>query len=166
MLVWALTVGVALTLVGAVALMVGPRMLGLEGVIVLSGSMEPDLNAGGIAFVEPSVQPEAISAGDVISFRSHSGQRVTHRVVEVIGEAPGLSFRTKGDANDDPDPQLVSSRDLMGRVSFDVPYVGFLAQRLRERVWFYLALGAPAAMLIANELASVARELRRKEVAA
>lgn len=161
---WALTVGIAFALLGTVGLMAGPRLLGWEGVIVLSGSMEPDLDVGGLAFVDPSVAANEISAGDVISFRSPSGQRVTHRVVEVIGSGATVSFRTKGDANDDPDPQLVSSRDLMGQVRFDFPYAGYVAERLRERVWFYLVLGVPAALLISNELVSIARELRRRKV--
>jgi hypothetical protein len=47
-----------------------------------------------------------------------------------------------------------------------VPYVGQLAQQLRDPTVFYLVIGIPAVLLIANELRNIFRELGRKEARA
>jgi signal peptidase len=157
---WAVTIAVSLAILAAVLVLTGPRLLGWQGVIVLSGSMEPELRVGGLAFVDPDVGAADIEPGDIISFRAANGQRITHRVVETVRTDSALSFRTKGDANDDPDPDLVQAHDVLGRVRFDVPYAGYAAQLLRQRLWFYLLLGVPGGILVANEMASIVRELR------
>jgi signal peptidase len=163
---WAATIAVSLAVLAAVLVLSGPRLLGWQGVIVLSGSMEPALKTGGLAFVDPDVPPSQIHAGDIISFRGRNGQRITHRVVAVEWTEGALSFRTKGDANEDADADLVSAREITGKVRFHIPYAGYAAQLLRQRLWFYVLLGVPGGLLVLNETGSIARELKRGRKAA
>lgn len=160
---WAVTLAVAAALVGALALMVGPRLLGWQGVIVLSGSMEPVLKVGGLAFVEPVSDPTTVKAGDIITFHSlrNPNQQISHRVIEIINDDEGLRFRTKGDNSELPDQQLAPASNLVGKVRFHLPYLGYAADKLRHRENFYLLFGIPAGLLIINELANIMRELRR-----
>lgn len=58
---------VAVLAMAACAVVVVPRVLGWHGVLVLSGSMAPALEPGGVAFVD-RVRPEAIREGAVIAF--------------------------------------------------------------------------------------------------
>ncbi|MEO6198060.1 MAG: signal peptidase I [Dehalococcoidia bacterium] len=155
----------ASAVLAAVLLLVGPRLLGWQGVIVLSGSMEPAMQVGDLAFVDPSADPYDMRVGDIITFRSphDRGQTISHRVIEVVDTGPGLSYRTKGDANEDPDPETVPVRDIVGEVRVQLPYVGRVAQQLQDRLVFYTILGIPAALLIFHELGSIARQFKRKE---
>ncbi|MBC8091842.1 MAG: signal peptidase I, partial [Pseudonocardia sp.] len=101
---------VLLALLLALAVAVVPAAVGGSTLTVLSGSMEPTLPVGSVVVVRPR-PPAEIGTGDVITFLardpgSDATRVVTHRVVEVL---PGPEFRTRGDANPDPDPGLVAA---------------------------------------------------------
>lgn len=102
-------------------------LAGYRPVVVYSGSMEPGLATGALAFVE-SVPSEQIAVGDVVTFTDphQPGRLVTHRVVETV-ERPegGLAYRTKGDANLARDPWAIALPESAGRLAFDVPYAGY-----------------------------------------
>ena len=102
-------------------------LAGYRPVVVYSGSMEPGLPVGTLAFVE-RVPAENVRVGDVITFGDphQPGRLVTHRVVETAETDEGeLAFRTKGDANLNRDPWAIALPDEAGRLAFDVPYVGY-----------------------------------------
>ena len=165
---WTVTVFGVLAIVFAVTLLAGPRLLGWQGVVVLSGSMEPEMQVGDLVFVDPGADVQAVEVGDVITFHPayDRQQMVSHRVIEVVNDEAGLSFRTRGDANEDPDAHLVPANDVVGTIRLQVPYLGQIAQRLRNPAVFYIVLGIPAAFLIAHEFGNIARQLRRKEAEA
>lgn len=105
----------------------GLFLAGYKPVVVYSGSMEPGLPVGTLAFVE-SVPAESVRVGDVITFGDphQPGRLVTHRIVETAETPEGeLAFRTKGDANLNRDPWAIALPNEAGRLAFDVPYVGY-----------------------------------------
>ena len=66
---------------------------------------------------------------------------VTHRIVSIEGDV----FRTQGDANPDVDPwtfQLTSTSQ--SRVSYSVPYVGYVFIALQDRSLRMIVIGVPA----------------------
>ena len=94
--------------------------------------MEPAMPAGSAVFVE-DVGSKAVEKGEVITFRQRASvaageddgtNLVTHRVVEVLEREDGRYFRTKGDANEDPDSRLVPAEALVGERTFSVPVPG------------------------------------------
>lgn len=113
-------VALVAVVVAASVVLVVPRVLGWHGVLVLTGSMAPTLEPGGVAFVD-KVRPESVRVGDVITF-SRPGGQVTHRVVEVTATVDGPMFRTKGDANEVADPWVVESRALVGKLRYALPH--------------------------------------------
>jgi len=124
-------------------------LLGIRATTILSGSMSPSLRAGDMVLVR-EVSASSVRPGDVIQFW-RDGEAVVHRVVEVRQEGGSWSFITKGDANPSPDPTPVSSSQLMGKVVFQLPKVGWLAifvkeatvslwSFLRDRAVFFLSL--------------------------
>ena len=86
--------------------------------------------------------------------------RVSHRVVEVVKEGGNLSFRTKGDANEEPDKQLVAASSLTGRVIFRVPQAAKVTGSLEQRGLAFGLVLVCGVILIAMELEKVFRELR------
>ena len=154
------SVVVALALVGVMLFFLLPWVLHWDVQVVLSGSMEPAMPVGSVVLVRP-VDPEAVAVGDIITFRQHgSPDFVTHRVVEVLNEE-SLSFRTKGDANEEPDTSLVPADALRGRVWVTIPYLGYVTQHARQPWGFLLLVGVPGSLIIAGELFHIFTTLRR-----
>ncbi len=108
-------------------LSIGVMLFGLHPYVVLSGSMEPALRTGSVAYVR-SIEPEDVEVGDIITFSIDSDTVATHRVVEIVGSGSSLSFRTKGDANNVEDSALVRSSQLVGKAVFSIPELGRLLE--------------------------------------
>lgn len=147
---------------GFVVLFTMPGVFGAEGsYVVLSDSMSPHIQAGDVVVIGPA-SADTIDRGDVITYRDTAGavatgdtERVTHRVVEVVETEDGVRYRTQGDANDDPDPALVSPSQVVGEEWFHVPWVGYLVTFASSRNGILLFVVAPSLLLVASELYSV-----------
>ncbi|AIY82371.1 MAG: signal peptidase I [Clostridium baratii] len=99
-------------------------LLGYKFYDVLTGSMSPTINPGSLIIVK-EIDDSEVKEGDVITFKGTSTSNLTtHRVVEVIEKNNSIKFQTKGDANDVLDPMLVDEGLLVGKVVFNVPYMG------------------------------------------
>jgi signal peptidase len=99
---------------------------GYRTVAVYSGSMEPVLHVGSLAWVK-AVPSEDVRVGDVITFQDPQtpGRLITHRVVRRFRHDGRLVYRTKGDANRVLDPWTIALPGTVGRYSFDVPVIGY-----------------------------------------
>lgn len=131
-----------------------PAAAGYQLYIVEGGSMSPAFEAGSIVLVRP-LEPAEVRAGDIITYRDPDPERegtiVTHRVMSVNRTEP-LSFVTRGDANDADDPLPVPAGNLIGRVDYSVPYLGFLFNFVKTRTGILLLLIVPAVLIIVSEL--------------
>lgn len=150
--------GVTAIAVGAAAFLVVPQLLGWQLITLVSGSMAPTYPADSALIVKP-VDPAAVSEGDVIVFVAEDDRpMVAHRVVAIETTAGRTAFVTKGDANEDPDYDLVLASDVRGRVVAGVPYLGLFVRAVHHPVGFALLLVLPALALIGQEIASIRRE--------
>ncbi len=123
----------ALALVG-IGSSVVPRVMGMQPYAIISGSMEPAYPTGSLVYADP-VDGVALQVGDVAAF--WQGEEVIiHRVEAIDGDAGELV--TKGDANEDVDLRPVPFQNVLGRVVFSMPLVGY----------FLMALGSTAGMLL------------------
>lgn len=131
-----------------------PSVLGYRFLIVVSGSMSPTFEAGDVVAVR-RVDPRQIQPQEIITFRDPLNPRmlITHRVTAVGGQGSQLAFDTKGDANQVADRYRVVEGSVLGRVSFHVPYLGYLVQFARTPTGLGLFVIAPGMALIALELA-------------
>ncbi len=156
-----------LVIVGALVLLLAPRLLGANLLVVLSQSMEPTIPMGSIVVSQPNTAADEIGVGDVITFNALGPNGdpalITHRVVEVLGISSGIRFRTQGDAVEDPDMTLVSSSNLVGRVWFSLPLAGYMVAFIRTPVGYLVLIGLPALLLILSEWIEIIRSLREDE---
>ena len=129
-----------------------PGIAGYKLYIVLSGSMEPELHTGSLVIVKPA-DPIKLAVNDIITFRSldNIDALITHRIV-AINSGENLSFATKGDANDVNDPQSVLAANVVGKVSFSLPYVGYVLNFARSKMGLLLLVILPGVVLIILEL--------------
>ena len=130
--------------------------------VICSGSMEPELKVGSLVITRP-VEPQEIVVGDIIAFTPKGvtlgENEIAHRVIG-IEEASPLYFKTKGDANANPDPFTVPARNLVGRICFKAHYVGYVAGFLKTPWGFLLGLVIPGLILITMYITSIRRMLR------
>jgi len=91
-------------------------------VVVTGGSMEPALSAGDVCVYRRSAD---VRPGQMLVFEREGAGLIVHRAVTV-----GLhgEVRTKGDANETPDSELVSRESVRGPVMLALP-VGWLLNR-------------------------------------
>lgn len=133
----------------AIAL-VGVRLVGFKVFTVLSGSMEPAYPVGSLIYVK-KVDYTKLKSGDVITFMLDENTVATHRIVEVVPDEENpsvLRFRTKGDANDSEDGQLVHYKNVIGTPVLVIPKLGYLASFIQSPRGRYAAISAGAVLLL------------------
>jgi len=86
--------------------------------------MRPAFDAGDVAIVA-KVPADAIREGDIIQFRKEK-ITVMHRVIEIQETEDTKFFITKGDANNAPDLAPVVPEQVVGKVVFTIPKVGWV----------------------------------------
>lgn len=126
---------------------------------VLTGSMEPRLRVGSLVVTVP-VEPDTIKVGDIITFRpaTGSGNTITHRVIGIEQNSP-LRFETMGDANTRPDSDTVLQQNVVGKVTFNVPSVGFFTEFLKTPAGFVFGMVIPGIVIMTLYVASMWRAL-------
>jgi len=146
----------AVVLLAALFLGTHISLFGYEVKVVQSGSMEPAIQVGSIVIIVPET---AYKVGDVITFGPDTRKQIpiTHRIAEVTDGG----FVTKGDANENTDPQPVAERDVIGRVAYSVPYIGHVVAFARTKLGYWLLVGLPAAAIILDEFADIVWEIRK-----
>ena len=108
------------------ALLVLMLFFGARLYSIQTGSMEPNYPVGTMIVVEP-VEFDQLRKGDVITFVS-GGMTVTHRLIDIDKDTRQLT--TKGDNNNVADSSELSYDNVIGRVEFAIPYVGYLVLML------------------------------------
>ncbi len=98
-----------------------------QPIAVLSGSMSPTFNRGDAVVINKLTtrEKDELKEGDIIQFVSGT-KYVVHRIVDITNDENGNKlFVTKGDHNNTIDATKVALEDVIGKVSFVVPYIGY-----------------------------------------
>lgn len=127
--------------------------------VVVSGSMEPTIKTGSVAFTK-TVDLKNIKSGDIIAFTSPSDSKDTilHRVNSISSIDP-LLFKTKGDHNNDIDAWDVPDVGVKGVYFFAIPYLGTLAATLRQPWGFAMVVGLPAFIFIISQILNIKKAI-------
>lgn len=92
-----------------------------------SGSMEPTIMIGDAIIVDKTVakDPSKLTVGDVLVFKIKD-TIYTHRIIEIKEVNGKKAMITKGDREGQAiDTWVVTSENIIGRVKFKIPYVGW-----------------------------------------
>ena len=130
--------------------------------VVQSGSMEPVIKGGAVVIVRPV---ETYKINDVITFRQRgkAGIPITHRIVGIKVEEGNLIYITKGDANDANDAREIRDRDILGKVLFDIPYVGYAVAAAQKPIGFMALIIIPAALIMYDQGIRIWKEIKKKK---
>lgn len=99
-----------------------PDFFGYKPFIVVSQSMEPEINKGDLVIVKIS-DTKSLDVGEVISFRNKDNKVVTHEIVEVITDDE-IKYKTKGIANPSADENFVTQDKIEGKYAFKISGFG------------------------------------------
>ena len=109
-------------------------LLSLKLLVVLSASMGSALPVGSLALAIPQ---EEYLVGDIVTFKiPNSNELLTHRINSVKASgcqcvtaeaADGVRvYETQGDANNVADDWELTDEEILGKVVFHLPYLGYL----------------------------------------
>jgi len=105
------------------------------------------------------VPAEELAPGDVIVVQEPgpSGRTVSriHRIVSLDHDGGNFVVRTKGDANEAPDPGLYVAPDHALAYSFHVPYAGFFLGFVTTTAGWIVLIVLPALALCCFTVRSV-----------
>jgi signal peptidase len=155
----AVVAAVLVAVAGLVFLALAPRLVGFQGHVVVSGSMEPRLSPGDVVLTRP-VLPQDLQPGQVLLFPDPEGadRLVLHRLVSF--DARG-DLVTRGDANQSNDGSHVPASSVIGEAQLRVPYVGLPAYWRLTAQWGHL--GGLTVLLAAATVSTVGGSRSRVE---
>lgn len=159
---WIVNIGIGLLIVLIVLSLVSKYnrsdyILNFAPMKVLSGSMEPQIKVGDMVIAK-KIEPCLIEEGDIISYRMNNKVNVTHRVLEVFNEYDDFSFKTKGDANNIEDSELVLEDNVIGKLVFRVPKVGYFIDFMTKPLGFLALFILPITILLGSEAISYVKQ--------
>lgn len=132
---------------------------GARGYAVVTDSMAPTLNRGDVVFVK-QMEFESLNEGDIVTVQFADGSGFfTHKIVSIDYFAGAI--RTKGDANESEDPQPSMSEQIMGKMWYSVPLLGYFSIAFNEMNVITLSV-ILAVVLIIITGASVLVSTKRK----
>lgn len=127
-----------------------------QALIVLSGSMTPFMLPGDM-IIAKSVNPDELTVGDVMVFRGvgeKADSLVTHRIIS-IQEGKERVFQTKGDANEEKDDFTVPASKVVGKLTFVIPFAGYLPEASKNKNLFFLTVILPAGLIVLDEIKNI-----------
>jgi signal peptidase len=98
----------------------------------ISKSMEPTLKVGDLLVVQGIKNAESVYAnpndGEIIVFRDprNLNNFIVHRAINKTLRGGAWYFETKGDNNASPDPWSVPENNLIGKVIWHLPLIGYV----------------------------------------
>ncbi len=99
-------------------------IIGIRAYTVLSGSMEPELHPGDVTIIVNKNKVN-LNKNDVITFKTDNSI-ITHRIIEKKDEG----YVTKGDNNNVIDSFIVKPENIIGKVVFHIPKIGYIIKFL------------------------------------
>lgn len=143
---------IMIILVLLAGIMFVPRLLGYQSLAVLSGSMEPEISVGSIVYTKET-DPTSLQVGDIITYRLSADTMVTHRIAEINTE--DQTVVTKGDANDIVDGSPVAYSDIVGKVAFHLPWIGYISIYIKTPIGIGVICGVLIAIILLNFLPEI-----------
>jgi signal peptidase len=149
--------------IGLVAAVTVPVAFGLHPMTVLTGSMRPTIQPGDMV-VDQSISPSQIRVGDIVTFRDPHGTRtITHRVREVSISEGQARVTTRGDANDTVEKWQVPLTGSVGRVTYQVPKIGYPVTWSHTRNGRLAMISIPALVLAIWAMVKIWRSNEEEE---
>lgn len=128
--------------------------------VVESGSMQPAISQGSVIVIKPQdnyIKNDVITALDSAS----SKVSVTHRIVEITNTGKYTLYTTKGDANKTADTETRLKQNVIGKVLFSIPVVGYFVNFAKTKEGLILLVVIPVTLIIYSEILNIKNEFKK-----
>lgn len=122
--------------------------------LVQSGSMSPALKTGDVVFIKPVA---SYKTNDIITFNSHQNFTITHRITQIND---GL-FTTKGDANQVTDQNQINQSQILGKVFFTIPKIGYFIMFVKSLPGLIALIIIPTTVIIYQEFLEIKKNFKK-----
>jgi len=122
--------------------------------LVQSGSMSPALKTGDMVIVKPIL---SYQVNDIITFNSHQNFTVTHRIIQTNNDG----FITKGDANSVTDQNQVDKSQILGKVFFTLPKIGYFIMFVKSLPGLITLIIIPSTLIIYQEFLEIKKNFKK-----
>ena len=126
--------------------------------VVRSGSMKPVFDTGAIVVTEAQ---EEYKEQDIITYRNsiNKDQTITHRIIEIRKtEEDRTKYITKGDDNPSEDSPAVDPDQVIGKVIYVVPYIGYPVGYAKTPTGLIILIIVPGTIIIFSEILNIKNE--------
>ncbi len=127
-----------------------PSFIGWKPFIVLSSSMQSEINEGDLVIVL-EVPQEEIKENDIVAYNIENVV-ITHRITEVITENGETRYVTKGDNNEQIDSGYITYDQVEGKYQMKVEGLGDIAIFLQTPLGMVVSLSVPIMLLLLIQL--------------
>lgn len=127
---------------------------GLRSINLMTSSMYPFIKPGSLVITS---KESSYKVGDVITYKIDSEDKkilktITHRVVGKQKYNDTIYIVTKGDFNRYPDPNLINIVNVLGKVIFVIPYIGYVFESIKTIPGFLLFVTIPTLFVLRDQL--------------
>lgn len=170
--IWLLLIGVALLIYVAdikIRAMKGDNTPPTyNAYVVLTGSMLPEIVPNDVVITKKK-SPEELEVGDIITFISSdtrlSNIIVTHRIKEIFQDPTTgkYTYRTKGDANNTVDFALAEDHNIIGKVIFKIPKLGYVQEVLASKGGLIIFIFIPCLAVLSYDIVKLGKNACKKK---
>ena len=140
------------------------HILGIYMFNIVSESMEPTLEINDVVVVK-TCEATQLQKGDIITFQQ-DGRIISHRILDITKEKDKFKFKTKGDNNEIPDPDLVEGSQVYGKVLFSIKKIGKAVSYIQNaRGFINIAIFAIIVFVLVSlrDKQKISRKMKRKK---
>lgn len=136
--------------------------------VVLTGSMLPEISPKDV-IITKKVDGEKLEVGNIITFIPSDSRIsniiVTHRILNKYYDSTTnkYTYQTKGDANNTPDFTLADDNNVIGKVIFKIPKVGYIQELLATRGGLIIVVLIPALIILSYDIMKLVRNIARSK---
>ena len=128
----------------------GGNLFGYSYYNILTTSMQSVLPQGSFILVKQT-EGKDLEVGDDITFAENDTKLITHRIIQIYEDyedSGQRGFQTKGVDNPAPDVNIVYEGNIVGKVIWNAPYLGFAFEFVGNNI-FIFAGGIALLLLLA-----------------
>lgn len=102
-----------------------------QAIVIVSDSMNPVFYKGDIVIIKKDLDYQDYREGDILAHQK-GNNIVIHRIIKIINYKNEITLYTKGDANSIADNYKIVQEDIVGKMIYKIPYIGYPTVWLRE----------------------------------
>ena len=136
--------------------------------VVLTGSMMPEIEPKDVV-VTKKIEGKKLKNGDIITFIPSDSRIsniiVTHRIINKYYDSTSgkYTYQTKGDANNTPDFTLAQDTNIIGKVIFKIPKIGYIQEVLATKGGLIIIVLIPALVVLSYDIMKLGKNIVKRK---